>query len=100
MIFFPECFLYISGGESPASQPKPVFTFDHPVLRQLRGAASGRSVWLSLGGFALQNEGPDPRPHNAHALIDPDGGVAAVYKKIHLFDAAGKGSRDGAPFYE
>lgn len=90
MIFFPECFLYISGGDTPSSQPKPVFTLDHPVLRQLRDAAFGHKVWLSLGGFALRNEGPDPRAHNAHALIDPDGGVAAVYKKIHLFDAAGE----------
>ncbi len=92
MVFFPECFLYISGGDAPVSQPKPLFTLDHPVLRQFRRAASAHSMWLSLGGFALQHDGSDPRARNAHALIAPDGGVAAVYNKIHLFDAQGANS--------
>jgi predicted amidohydrolase len=90
VIFFPECFLYISGGEAPASQPKPLFTLDHLVLKRFRDAASDHKVWLSLGGFALKNDGVDARAHNAHALIAADGGVAAVYKKIHLFDATGQ----------
>jgi predicted amidohydrolase len=90
MIFFPECFLYISGGDVPASQPKPVFTLDHQVVSSLRDAAAAHNVWLSLGGFALKNEGSDSRAYNAHALVGDDGGVAAVYRKIHLFDAAGE----------
>jgi predicted amidohydrolase len=90
MVFFPECFLYISGGDAPASQPKPLFTLDHPVLRRFRQAASAHNVWLSLGGFASQHDESDPRARNAHALIAADGSVAAVYNKIHLFDAQGK----------
>jgi predicted amidohydrolase len=90
MVFFPECFLYISGGDAPASQPKPLFTLDHPVIRRFRQAASAHNVWLSLGGFALQHDASDPRARNAHALIAADGSVAAVYNKIHLFDAQGR----------
>ncbi len=90
VIFLPECFLYISGGPTPASQPKPLFSLDHPALLRLRHAAAAHSIWLSLGGFPLQNDGPDPRAHNAHALVAADGSIAALYKKIHLFDAAGK----------
>jgi predicted amidohydrolase len=90
VIFLPECFLYISGGDAPASQPKPIFTLDHPIVQRFRESASACGVWLSLGGFPLKNEGPDTRAYNAHALIASDGSVAAVYKKIHLFDAAGK----------
>ena len=90
VVFLPECFLYISGGNAPASQPKPLFSLNHPVLLQFRDAAAANNVWLSLGGFALKSDGPDPRAHNAHALIAADGSVAGVYHKIHLFDAAGK----------
>jgi predicted amidohydrolase len=90
IVFFPECFLYISGGDAPAAQPKPLFTLEHPTIKRFRDAAANHNVWLSLGGFALKNEGTDPRAHNAHALIASNGGVAALYKKIHLFDAAGK----------
>lgn len=98
MVFFPECFLYISGGDAPASQPKPVFTLDHPVLCRFRQAASAHNVWLSLGGFALQHDESDPRARNAHALIAADGSVDAVYHKIHLFDAQGAPPSTGTAF--
>jgi deaminated glutathione amidase len=45
------------------------------------------SVWILAGSLAEQSD--DPRcPYNTSALIDPEGTIAATYRKIHLFDVA------------
>jgi deaminated glutathione amidase len=42
-------------------------------------------VWLVAGSIVERVEGDD-KLRNTSALIGPDGGVHAVYRKIHLFD--------------
>jgi deaminated glutathione amidase len=42
-------------------------------------------VWLVAGSIVERVEGDD-KLRNTSALIGPDGGIHAVYRKIHLFD--------------
>ena len=49
--------------------------------------ARRRDAWILVGSTAEVS--PDPaRPYNTSALIAPDGSLAAIYRKIHLFDVA------------
>lgn len=49
--------------------------------------ARARDAWILVGSLAETSGDPD-RPYNTSVLIGPDGMVAAVYRKIHLFDVA------------
>jgi predicted amidohydrolase len=56
-----------------------------PILSAMRALAHKAGVWLLLGGFP--ERGPDgARIRNTSVLLDPDGTVVAVYRKVHLFD--------------
>ncbi|MEO1680664.1 MAG: carbon-nitrogen hydrolase family protein [Pseudomonadota bacterium] len=60
---------------------------DDTVLSGLRNEASRHGIWLLAGSLALKL--PDePRFANRSILIAPDGGIAARYDKIHMFDVA------------
>lgn len=54
-------------------------------LTAARGWARDHAIHLVAGSIAERVEGRD-RLFNTSALIDPAGEVAAVYRKIHLFD--------------
>ena len=45
-----------------------------------------RGVWIAAGSLAVRTGDPDGRLANRSFLIDPDGGIAARYDKIHMFD--------------
>src|SRR6187551_3417912 len=47
--------------------------------------ARRHGAWILVGSTAEVSPDPD-RPFNTSALIAPDGSVAAVYRKVHLFD--------------
>lgn len=49
--------------------------------------AQRRGAWILVGSLAEASADP-ARPHNTSVLIDPDGAIAATYRKIHLFDVA------------
>jgi predicted amidohydrolase len=57
---------------------------DGPILATMRELARLTGVWLLLGGFP--ERGSETRIRNSAVLLDPLGAVAAVYRKIHLFD--------------
>lgn len=59
---------------------------DDPVLAAVRDAAAKAGVWVHLGSLALKGTGD--KFVNRGFLIAPDGGIAARYAKIHLFDVA------------
>lgn len=59
---------------------------DDITLAALRAAARAHGVWLLIGSLALKTDDPDGRFANRSFLIDPTGGVAARYDKIHMFD--------------
>jgi len=64
---------------------------DDPTLRALREQAAGLGIWLLIGSLALRPDAEtagdgDARLVNRSLLIAPDGGLAARYDKIHMFD--------------
>lgn len=73
-----------------------------PTLAGLRTAARDLGVWLSIGSLSLRQDDPaEERFANRGFLIAPDGGIAARYDKIHMFDvdiAAGESFRESAAF--
>lgn len=57
-----------------------------PTLAALRDAAAKHSIWLLIGSLGLLTQDEDGRFANRSFLIAPDGGIAARYDKIHMFD--------------
>lgn len=56
------------------------------MLAEMRGFAAAEGVWILLGSLGVLTEDPDGRFANRSILIDAQGGIAARYDKIHMFD--------------
>ena len=57
---------------------------DGPQLARLRELAAKHGIWCLAGSIAeLARDG---RVYNTSALLSPGGEIAAVYRKLHLFD--------------
>jgi predicted amidohydrolase len=62
-------------------------TIPGPHTEPFAEVARRHEAWILVGSTAEIS--PDPaRPYNTSALIAPDGSLAAIYRKIHLFDVA------------
>ena len=59
---------------------------EDPTLARLREVAAETGVWLLIGSLALKAGGAETRFVNRSFLVRPDGGIAARYDKIHMFD--------------
>ena len=57
---------------------------DDPVVQRLRALAAELGVWLDIGSALVRRE--DGKAANRQLLIGPDGGIAASYDKLHMFD--------------
>lgn len=72
------------------------------TLARLRAVADELGIWLLIGSLCLKADDPDePRFVNRSLLIGPDGGIAARYDKIHMFDVEvgeGESYRESAAF--
>ena len=110
MLCLPECFSYI--GEKWQDTVAAGQTLDEPngVITEMRSQAAADDIWLSLGGFpekvssapssssstgGATNDSSDSnssssiaaeKVFNTHLIIDNTGNIAAIYRKIHLFD--------------
>lgn len=60
-------------------------SLDDGFIRQLGLEAKGRGITVHLG--SMLEPAPDGRFFNTSVVIGPRGDVAAVYRKVHLFDA-------------
>jgi deaminated glutathione amidase len=58
-----------------------------PILRALAEVAAARGVWVIGGGMPERSADP-ARPFNTSVVVDPRGAIAAVYRKVHLFDVS------------
>jgi len=67
-----------------------------PFISAFRDKAAKHGRWILVGSFAERIEG-DARVHNTSVLIGPGGFIAAVYRKLHLFDAT---TSDGTSYKE
>jgi len=84
LVVLPECFAYLGpeAGKIPIAEPLPD---GGPILDRCRGMAREHGVELVLGGFWEKGTVPR-RVRNACVHLAADGAVAAVYRKLHLFD--------------
>ena len=57
---------------------------DHAGVSSFRDLAAELGVWLLAGSFVIRHS-PE-RLANRSFLFDPEGGIAARYDKIHMFD--------------
>jgi predicted amidohydrolase len=93
VVGLPENFAYLGSRQDHrltiAEELPPVGTPDHdhfgPILTAMRALALKAGVWLLLGGFPEKSRA-EGRIHNTSVLIDPDGMIVAIYRKVHLFD--------------
>jgi predicted amidohydrolase len=94
LVALPENFAYLrrEGEAIPCAQG-----LDGEIVGALRTWAAEHSLWL-LGGTFPEAAG-EGRVHNTSVLVGPDGGIAAVYRKIHLFDVD-LGASGGGAFRE
>jgi deaminated glutathione amidase len=58
---------------------------DHPALAAFRALARETGAWLLVGSLWIKR-GDAGRNVNRSYLIGADGGIAAAYDKIHMFD--------------
>jgi predicted amidohydrolase len=90
-LFLPECFSFV--GQSAADTRAAATPLDGPLsaLAPYRALARATGLWIFAGGFpeAGAEAGGGARVHNTHAALSPRGDAAAVYRKVHLFDAEG-----------
>jgi predicted amidohydrolase len=56
-----------------------------PILTAMQELARETRAWLLLGGFPERADSP-AHIRNTSVLLSADGAVAAIYRKIHLFD--------------
>ena len=58
-----------------------------PLTEPFAGLARELNCWILLGSVAERSTDP-MRPYNTSVLLDPAGGIVALYRKRHLFDVA------------
>jgi predicted amidohydrolase len=82
LVALPENFAFLrrEGEPIPCAQG-----LDGEIVGTLRQLAARHRVWLLGGSFPEARPG-DERVHNTSVALAPDGRLAAVYRKIHLFD--------------
>ena len=98
MLFTPEMCGLLDRDRQRAA-PHIVAEADNPVLAAARVAAADLGLWIALGSLAIARE--DGRWANRSFLLAPDGGIAARYDKIHMFDvqlATGESWRESAAY--
>jgi predicted amidohydrolase len=85
LLSFPENFAFI-GPDSDATF-KAAEALSGKTISHFRNLAQKHDLWLSLGGFQESIPGSE-KIYNSHVLISPEGEIAAVYRKIHLFSVS------------
>jgi predicted amidohydrolase len=81
LVAFPECSTYLSqnGAKEHAE------TLEGPIIGKISELAKKHKVYIHNGSFIEKRPGYD-KLFNTSVLIDTDGQIAVVYRKIHLFD--------------
>lgn len=85
----PENAFFMRGSDKDA--PAPYTVEEHPGVQLCRGLAREHKVWILIGSLFVPApaliEGAPPKWFNRSVMIGADGEIAAIYDKIHLFDA-------------
>ena len=84
LVALPESLHYRGADDGYPLSARPI---PGPHTEPFAAVARRRGAWILVGSTAERSEDPQ-RPYNTSALIAPDGSIAALYRKIHLFDIA------------
>jgi predicted amidohydrolase len=84
LVALPEYLQYRGPDEGYRASARPV---PGPFTDAFAEVARRRGCWILVGSLA-EASGDPARPYNTSSLIDPSGAIAAVYRKVHLFDVA------------
>jgi len=77
------------------------FEHEHVALAAYRELAAELGCWLLVGSIGVRVPEEERRVANRSYLLRPDGGIAASYDKIHMFDvelASGESYRESRNF--
>ncbi|XP_060659338.1 nitrilase and fragile histidine triad fusion protein NitFhit [Drosophila nasuta] len=88
LLFLPECCDFV------AKEKSQLLTLAEPLngalMAKYRELAKCNQIWLSLGGLhelKCSPGGDEPnKMYNAHVLLNDQGDLVGVYRKLHLFD--------------
>jgi predicted amidohydrolase len=81
-VALPEYLQYRGSDDGFRASARPI---PGPHTEPFSEVARRHGAWILVGSTAEVSLDP-ARPFNTSALIAPDGSVAAVYRKVHLFD--------------
>jgi len=91
LVLMPENVVMMTWGRE-STIAKAMAESDHVALRAFRALAKDLKVWLHTGSLSVIVE--SGMAANRTYVLDPDGGIAASYDKIHMFDVdLGNGER-------
>jgi predicted amidohydrolase len=79
----PEYF-YLMPGDERARVALAAPEESHPLLAWVKDLARELHIWILAGTLPLASQEPG-KMHNSSLLIDPQGGIATRYDKLHLF---------------
>lgn len=92
MAFLPECFdMICPTRQQTMENGEPI---DGNTVNMYRELARENKIWLSLGGLHEKDaNSKDSRLFNAHIILNEDGDIVSVYRKVHLFNLDIPGTR-------
>ncbi len=94
LIGLPENFAFL--GENERETAEAAEFLDGATITAFKARARDLKIWVSLGGFQEKTTTPG-KIHNTHVVIDHEGNVQGVYRKMHLFSVT---LPDGSVFNE
>jgi predicted amidohydrolase len=86
LIVLPECFAFLGSREGDKLAVAETLDGTGPIAKTLRDIATMHGAWVVGGGVPERVPGDDQRTYNTAIAMAPDGRIAALYRKIHLFD--------------
>ena len=82
VLVLPECFAFFGRGDGDLV--KTMAPLDSPLFQRFQSLAKTHGLWVCFGGFPEAHT--ETHAYNAHVVVDDNGVVRDVYRKIHLFD--------------
>ena len=82
LLSLPENFAFM--GAADGESRRVMEPLDGPLFSRCRAIAKDHGLWMCFGGF--QEKADDEHNHNAHVVVDDQGVIRSVYRKLHLFD--------------
>jgi deaminated glutathione amidase len=84
LVLVPECYALLAPEEQKLAHAETL-PEGGPILERMKALAKSTGASLVLGGHWERSSVPG-KVYNASVHVSDDGSVAAVYRKIHLFD--------------